>query len=186
MSKYARTFIELITNNSEIINDLSIIRELALPDCYVAAGYVRNFIWDSLHGYSKRTPLNDIDVIYYNPNEQDEGKEKEYESILKERTGVSIWSVKNQSRMHTQNRDQPYKSTEDAIRYWPETVTAVGIKLDKSDRIQFICPYGLDDLFELKVRQSPMFKDQSYYRDRVNKKNWLEIWPKLEIIYDFI
>lgn len=181
MSKYTSTFLELIRNNKEIMKDLSIIKELKLPDWYVAAGYVRNYIWDTLHSYPNRTPLNDIDVIYYNTDEIDEEIEKKYEQKLERDTGISIWSVKNQARMHIRNGDKPYNSIEDAISQWPETVTAVGIRLERDDNISIISPYGLEDLFEYRVRKSPLFKDETYYRTRINKKNWKEIWPRLVI-----
>jgi hypothetical protein len=163
------------------MKDLKRIKTLNLSDCYVAAGYVRNYIWDTLHGYSTRTPLNDIDVIYYNREEIDEEIEKEYEWILERETGSSKWSVKNQARMHISNGDQPYKSIEDAISHWPETVTAVGIRLEDDNSLSIISPYGLEDLFEYRVRKSPLFKDDSYYMSRVTKKNWKKLWPRLEI-----
>jgi hypothetical protein len=181
LSKYNDAFLELIRNNKEIMKDLTIVKEFNLPDWYVAAGYVRNYIWDSLHNYLIRTPLNDIDVIYYNMEEIDEEIDKRYEQKLILETGISIWSVKNQARMHTINGDPPYKSIEDAIRHWPETVTAVGIKLNEDNSISYISPYGLEDIFEYRVRRSPLFKDESYYRSRVRKKNWKEIWPRIEI-----
>ncbi|WP_438351216.1 nucleotidyltransferase family protein [Paenibacillus sp. FA6] len=157
------------------------MRALNLPNWVVAAGYVRNYIWDTLHGYSTRTPLNDIDIIYYNTEELDEDIEKEYERILEQQTGSSIWSVKNQARMHIRNGDEPYQSIEDAMSHWPETVTAVGIRLEDDNSISLVSPYGLEDLFEFRVRRSPLFKDDSYYKCRVTKKDWKEIWPKLEI-----
>ncbi|MHA0855385.1 nucleotidyltransferase family protein [Paenibacillus sp. CMAA1364] len=163
------------------MKDLKVIRALHLPDGYVAAGYVRNYIWDTLHGYSTRTPLNDIDIIYYNPNQLDEEIDKEYERILNLVTGRLIWSVKNQARMHIRNGVKPYQSVEDAMSYWPETATAVGFRMENDNSISVICPYGLEDLFELRVRKSPLFKDDSFYKTRVIEKNWIEIWPKLEI-----
>lgn len=182
MSKYKDTFIALIRNNDEIMKDLALIRELHLPDWYVAAGYVRNYIWDSLHGTSRRTPLNDIDVIYFNAEELDEEIEKQYEQQLQEKTGSTVWSVKNQARMHIRNGDQPYTSIEDAMSHWPETVTAVGIRLEEDNRITYVSPYGIDDIFEFRIRRSPKFEDESVYQSRVAKKNWRKIWPKLEIL----
>ncbi len=41
-------------------------RQLTLNDWCLAAGFVRNLIWDRLHGFSHSSPLNDIDVIYFN------------------------------------------------------------------------------------------------------------------------
>jgi hypothetical protein len=119
------------------MKDLSIIRELDLSEWYVAAGYVRNYIWDTLHSYPNRTPLNDIDVIYYNTDKLDEEIEKKYEQKLEQETGMSIWSVKNQASMHIRNGDKPYKSIEDAISQWPETVTTVGIRLAASTKSCF-------------------------------------------------
>jgi hypothetical protein len=184
LSKYTETFCELIQSNKEIMKDLSMIRELNLPDWYVAAGYLRNYIWDSLYKYSSRTPLNDIDVIYYNASEIDEEIDKKYECKLEQITGISIWSVKNQARMHINNGVAPYKSSQDAISHWPETVTAIGVRLEGNNNISFISPFGLDDLFEFKIRKNPLFIDESYFYARVQKKKWQEIWPRLEMLED--
>lgn len=182
LSKYHETFIELVENNVELMNDLAVVRSLQLPEAYIAAGYIRNYIWDYLHGYAARTPLNDIDVIYYNKDELDEEFEKKLEGLLKQETGNPLWSVKNQARMHIQNGDQPYSSIRDAISYWPETATAVAARLEVDNRISYVSPYGLDDLFECRVRQSPLFKDQAYYQMRLGKKQWHTLWTKLEIL----
>ncbi|WP_442600647.1 nucleotidyltransferase family protein [Paenibacillus sp. KN14-4R] len=181
MTRYMDPFLKLIRTNEDIMKDLSIIRELKLPDWYVAAGYIRNYIWDTLHEFPDRTPLNDIDVIYFDPNIIDEALEKEYEQRLIEATGLTIWSVKNQARIHIQNGDLPYLSIEDAVSQWPETVTAVGVRLEEDDSITVLSPYGLEDIFEYRVRRSPKFKDEAYYRARMNKKNWISIWSRLEI-----
>jgi hypothetical protein len=181
LSKYEDQFIELIANNREMMHDLYVIRELHLPGGCIAAGYVRNYIWDCLHGFTARTALNDIDVIYYNKDQCDEEFEKNIEQHLREETGSSLWSVKNQARMHIQNGDRPYQSISDAMSYWPETVTAVAIRLEADNRISYESPYGLDDLFEFRVRQSPLFKDEGYYQARINKKSWKALWPRLDI-----
>jgi hypothetical protein len=182
LSKYHELFIELISDNAEMMNDLSVVRSLELPHGHIAAGYVRNYVWDYLHGYQTRTPLNDIDLIYYNKDELDEVVEKKLEQQLKQATGNPLWSVKNQARMHIQNGDRPYQSIQDAISYWPETATAVAIRLESDDRISYVCPHGLDDMFECRVRQSPLFKDEAYYQKRVRGKQWEAIWPKLTFI----
>src|SRR5690606_7289248 len=121
-------------------------------------------------------------IIYFDTEKVDEGIEKKYEQVLEQKTGISIWSVKNQARMHIRNGDKPYTSVEEAMSYWPETVTAVGIRLEENNNITYASPYGLDDIFEMKVRRSSLFNDESYFRTRVSQKNWKGIWPKLEII----
>ena len=181
MIGYEKRFEEMILSHRGMMDDLRLIRQTELPGAYVAAGYVRNYIWDRLHGYTERTPLNDIDVIYYDRSRLDEDYEKQVERQLCEATGCSLWSVKNQARMHVQNGDPPYSSVEHAISFWPETVTAVAIRLESDDRLAWLCPYGLSDLFELRVRRSPLFSDEAYYRARVEGKNWRALWPRLHI-----
>ena len=47
---------------------MSVLRQAAqlqLPDWCIGAGFVRNLVWDKLHGYSRATPYNDIDLIYF-------------------------------------------------------------------------------------------------------------------------
>nr|WP_326111349.1 nucleotidyltransferase family protein [Paenibacillus macquariensis] len=92
------------------------------------------------------------------------------------------WSVKNQARMHLRNHVEPYNSTNDAMSCWPETATAVGVYLDKLDHMRIIAPYGLDDLFQLKVRQSSRNEDTTYFMKRVADKEWLTRWPNLTLV----
>lgn len=174
--------IKIMRTNEHLMRDLNLVKQLDLPSWCIAAGYVRNYVWDYLHGFSYRTPLNDVDVLYYNPEDLSEESEKEYELILKNQLQEYNWSVKNQARMHIRNHDEPYISVADAMKRWPETVTAVGISLDYQNNIEIISPHGLNDLFELVIRRSPYFKDNDYFYTRVQSKKWLELWPQLRLI----
>jgi hypothetical protein len=40
------------------------VRSLALPDCWIGAGFVRNAVWDHLHGREPAFPGTDVDVIW--------------------------------------------------------------------------------------------------------------------------
>ena len=55
----------LIAKDPQRLRILQQVRELDLPDCCVAAGFVRSAVWDHLH---QRTPSplpEDIDVIWF-------------------------------------------------------------------------------------------------------------------------
>jgi hypothetical protein len=45
---------------------------LHLPDWYLGAGFLRNAIWDHLHQHSQATPLNDIDLVYFDAKDLSE------------------------------------------------------------------------------------------------------------------
>ncbi|WP_026326881.1 nucleotidyltransferase family protein [Paenibacillus ginsengihumi] len=173
---------EAIRRQPEMMADLRLVAELGLPQGCIAAGYVRNFVWDVLHGYASRTPLHDVDVLYYDPDCLDEAVEKAYDAQLSARCPQRNWSVKNQARMHLRNGEAPYRSVEDAMRHWPETATAVGVCLNAEGEVELIAPLGLEDLLSLKVRQSPYFRDTAAFRERVAAKEWLRTWPRQTLI----
>lgn len=175
---------QYIEENEPMLNDLRRVRDLHLPDGYIAAGYIRNYIWDRLHGWDNRQQHNDIDVIYFDSNDCSEERDRELENQLIAATGNTKWSVKNQARMHEKNGNAPYTSTGDAISFWPEVVTAIAVRIDHEEQLEVLAPYGLEDLFQLKVRRSPRFEDRSYYLSRIHTKHWQQHWPLLQIEED--
>lgn len=179
-----KKLIDIILTNEHVIEDLKLVRGLELPDCWIAAGYVRNYVWDAAHGYKERTLLNDVDIIYFDSSDLSVTIEVEAEKKLQEQKPHYNWSVKNQARMHIRNESLPYTSTMDAMRYWPETATAAAICMDGDDHIHILAPHGLEDLLELKIRKSKFFKDKSYFLKRIKSKKWLEIWPMLQLLED--
>ncbi|MFC1787910.1 nucleotidyltransferase family protein [Patescibacteria group bacterium] len=156
------------------------VKELDLPDWWIGAGFVRNRVWDELHGYSKPTPLGDIDVIYFDTSNTSEVSENDYQKQLEQILPTDLWSVTNQARMYLINNDEPYTSSLDAVSYWPETATAIAVKLDINDRVIFKTTHGSEDLLNMIVRPTPVFENrQEIYQARLEKKNWSNIWPKL-------
>ncbi|BBH19636.1 hypothetical protein Back11_09810 [Paenibacillus baekrokdamisoli] len=164
---------------------LSTVRTLGLPDWWICAGFVRGKIWDVLHDFVSRTATPDIDVIYFDPNDLSETEEKRLEAKLNRLHPNVPWSVKNQARMHLVNDLPPYTSSEDAISKFPETATALGVHLDKHNNLILTARHGIEDVLNMIIRPTPTFIDNksltAIYESRLAKKNWLAIWPKLRI-----
>jgi hypothetical protein len=173
----------LVARDRQRMRVLGVVRDLGLPDCWVAAGFVRNCVWDHLHGRAASPLPRDIDVIWFDPAGCTPARDAGLEAALRGRDGTLAWSVKNQARMHERNGDAPYRSATDAMRYWPETATAVGVRLDARDGIEVAAPFGLDDLFGLIVRPAGRFvvDKHAMYRERVLSKQWEQTWPGLQI-----
>lgn len=159
---------------------LSAAAEMQLPDWCLAAGFVRNLVWDKLHDYSSPTALNDIDLIYFDPNNVSAERDREIESKLTDRLPV-LWSVKNQARMHQRNNDNPYTSTLDAMSYWVEIETAAGAALSESGEIVLLSPFGFEPLFEYTITLNNKRPKPQEFENRITSKRWLEIWPKLRV-----
>ena len=164
---------------------MSVIRaaeQLGLPDWMIGAGFVRNKVWDHLHGIARpMVDTADIDLIYFDPADSREETEKAHDARLRTMLDVP-WATKNQVRMHTVNNNQSYVSSSDALSRWVETATAVAVALD-CGRMRLIAPYGINDLVNLIVRPTPFFKDRlQTFHDRVTAKQWLVKWPKLRVV----
>lgn len=162
---------------------LRAVRDLRLPDCWVAAGFVRNAVWDLLHGYDEPTPLADIDVLFSLDAPDDAYSEQVYEAALAQALPQHTWQVRNQARMHHVNGFAPFRSSAHAMCHWVETPTATGLALDRLDRLQINAPLGVSDLMSLRVQPGPMFRGEKVpiYRDRIRRKGWGKQWPKLKI-----
>lgn len=181
--KVAITTVKSLIESSEWhMTTLRAVRELSLPDWYIGAGFVRNAVWDDLHGRSAFTPLNDVDVVYFGKKDTSKQLDVEMEHELLVRLPDRNWSVCNQARMHIRNDDHPYTSSEDAIGHWLETPTSVGVRMKPDGAISLVAPHGLGDLLSLDVRPTPSgyVKPEAYLR-RIESKDWLATWPQLTI-----
>lgn len=177
----------LIESDEWMMSILKIASELNLPDWVIGAGFIRNKVWDYLHGYQKeKVDTNDIDLVYFDSNGNDENADENLSKELKTKTGLN-WEVVNQAYAHKWYtiKPPPYTSSEDAVSKWPETATCVGVKIENG-KLKLLAPYGIEDLVNLVVRPSPVFIDKENVEnvviERVEKKKWLEKWPKLKVI----
>ncbi|RUQ27667.1 nucleotidyltransferase family protein [Peribacillus cavernae] len=166
---------------------LDTAKSLNLPDWWICAGFVRSKIWDVLHGFSERTTIPDIDVIYFDSINIDELEEKNFEEKLKSLIPNVPWSVKNEARMHVENNMPPYSSSVDAISKFPETATALGVKLDEKDNVIVTAPCGISDVINLEVKPTLYFTETEerveIYEERIAKKNWKSTWYKVKVFH---
>lgn len=174
-----KKLIEVMLSHPGTLPDLKLVQTLRLTDWYIAAGYVRNRVWDYLHNIKEPLILDDVDIIYFDRSDIAEETDKKYEAQLKSINSHMNWSVKNQARMHLRNHHDPYSSISDATKRWPETATAVGITLTDQGAVEVIAPHGLEDLFALRIRQSPYFRDRALFMKRIHDKRWLDRWKQL-------
>ncbi|MFC4410153.1 nucleotidyltransferase family protein [Chungangia koreensis] len=176
--------VKMIREDEWMMETLRAVDILRLPDWWICAGFVRSKIWDVRFGTGERTLLDDIDVIYFEPGNIEERIEKFYEKQLCSMMPGPRWSVKNQARMHVLNGVPPYSSSADGISKFPETATALGVKLDQSGNIILIAPWGTEDVLNGIIRPTPPFKKtrlMSIFETRLNTKKWEQNWKGLKV-----
>jgi uncharacterized protein len=174
--------IQLIQRDRWRMDCLEAVDSLGLPDWYIAAGFLRNAIWDAVHAKSARTPLNDVDVVYYDPGDHGTPPEGQIESLLRARDPTVKWEARNQARMHLLNGHAPYHDSAHAIAHWIEAPTCVGVRIGRDRRLEVVAPYGIAENWSLRVAPNPRIRyPAALFNQRVREKCWLEHWPRLRV-----
>jgi len=174
---------DIIAQDPVGMEQLRAARTLALPDWCIAAGFVRNRVWDHLHGIVPPRPPADIDVLYFDAADVSKDSEAAYEQRLQALLPAAPWQVRNQARMHVWKDLPPHRDTADAMTYWLETVTAVGVRLEADGRLTVVAPLGTDDLLGLCCRPTAFGRTRRHeYEARVAAKRWRELWPRVRFL----
>lgn len=174
---------------------MSILKRLCSvePSAYIAAGIIRNTVWAYLHGVEYNLNATEIDVIFHDDLEQAQHRSNDIITAMSEQFPQMQWDVTNQATVHHWYRKDngeciaPLQSIEHALSIWPETATAVAVRLmpyDESiqDQLEIVSPFGLSDLFELRLRWNPTLVSYEGFIKRLKQKQMMSRWPKLELI----
>lgn len=173
---------EIIRNQPNVLAALEAVRSLNLPDWAIGAGFIRSAMWDHICGMAVPTPVDDVDVLYHDPEDLSWTPEERAEMQLRAMLPAVPWSVRNQARMHLRKGHEPFTSTFDAMRYWLETPTCVALRLETSGTLTVLAPYGLEDLFARRIRPTAAgHQHPDDYMARVMAKRWHERWPGVVI-----
>ena len=175
--------LQAIQLNTDLMKILIIIRNLGLKDSWLAAGSIRNFIWNLLSDKSPFDRETDVDVIFFDPDISYE-ETVSLEKKLREDFPQYQWELKNQVYMHQHSpHTVPYTSSRDAMSKYPERCTAVGLRLNEDSTLELFAPYGLEDILNFQVHPTPHFLENedrmTLYQTRLSKKNWQEKWKNL-------
>jgi hypothetical protein len=179
--KTVEDIVHFIARQCDMMRLLEAVKNLSLPDCWIGAGFIRNAVWDAIHGNAVRT-CDDVDVVYFDAAEASTARDSAIEAALRDLHPDTRWDVKNQARMHQRNGDVPYLNTEDAIARWPETATAIAVRRT-ADHLELIAPHGIGDLVALIARPTPAFLSRAdVVARRICEKGWQARWPRLRIL----
>ncbi|MES2213291.1 MAG: nucleotidyltransferase family protein [Patescibacteria group bacterium] len=177
-----KEILELIENDKWMMDVLKRAEKLNLSDWLIGAGFVRNKVWNHMSGRkTEYLDATDIDLVYFDPTiENDQERDEQLMQTLHAETGLD-WELRNNAYNYKSDTRSIYVSAYDVIAAWPETVTAVGVRIENGV-LKLIAPYGIDDIVSFIVRPSPKYMDGiERIKTRIQKKKWLEKWPNLTI-----
>jgi uncharacterized protein len=178
----------LIHSSSMLMRALRAARAVDPPDWLIGSGVIRDRVWDHLHGFARPVPSKDVDLAFFDPSSLDSDRERSVQREVAALEPDICWEVTNQAAVHLWHPEvfgvevEPLTSSADGVGTWPETATAVGIRLRADDRIEAIAPCGLEDLFGLICRRNPRRVTVEQYRRRVENKRIARRWPRVQIL----
>ena len=178
----------LVRSTPWLLEVLQAARDVDPPDWLVGGGVLRDLVWDHLHGRSGPPQPRDVDLAFFDATRLDPARDAEVEQALQARLPGVPWDAKNQAAVHTWydrvygGEVAPLTSSADGVATWPETATAVAVRLLPDDRVQVVAPCGLDDLFGLVCRRNPRRVSVAHYRRRVRDKRIADRWPGVRIV----
>jgi hypothetical protein len=150
---------------------LAVARDLDLPDWLIMSGAVYQRVLNKLTMRAPDYGVRDYDFGYFDPT--DISYEAE-DAIIRRVTAAfdgplrSAIEVRNQARVHIWfegHFGEPYTSlscTAEALERFLSPMFAVGVRLDDDDRLHIAAPFGLADLFALRLRPNPRRPSTSF------------------------
>jgi len=185
-SLYSEHLKQMIYAHPELVLCFQYLRELN-PHAYLSAGIIRNMVWCVLHEQIYTIEHTEIDVIFYDTSDI-KNEEQRLTQLLSQKFTDNYWDVVNQAYVHlwyTTDDGKPisqYSSLINALSVWPETATAIAVRLTENNDLEILAPFGLSDLFELKVHWNNRLVSHNAFLERVQSKRFLERWTKLMIV----
>jgi uncharacterized protein len=152
---------------------LSVARHLCLPDWLLFSGAVYQPVLNHLTGRPLDYGIKDYDLGYFDATDLSYDAEdaviRRVKAAFDEPLRRMV-EVRNQARVHLWFEvkfGEPYSPlscTPEALERFASATFAVGVRLESDDRLHIEAPFGLADLFGLRVVPNPYRKSIGFDR----------------------
>ncbi|MET0274184.1 MAG: nucleotidyltransferase family protein [Phenylobacterium sp.] len=156
--------LEAILRRSEpLMRVMETARDLDLPDWLIFSGAIYQRVLNDRTGRDLDYGIKDYDLGYFDPDISWDAEDaairrvaEAFEPPLRE-----MVEVRNQARVHVWFEGKfgetygPLIHTAEAVSRFVSPLFAVGVRLEPDDRMTIVAPFGLEDLFALRLRPNP-------------------------------
>jgi uncharacterized protein len=177
---------DIVRASPTLMHVLTVLRGLDLPQWRVFSGAVYQAVWNAQTGRPPDYGVKDYDVAYFD----DTDLSYEAEDVVIRRVAAAferplkeMVEVRNQARVHLwfeQKFGEPYApltSTDEALERFVCPAFSVAVRLEQDDRISVAAPFGLADVFDMRLRRNPQRPEVRGWErtTRSAKARWPEI-----------
>ncbi|HEX3883344.1 MAG TPA: nucleotidyltransferase family protein [Stellaceae bacterium] len=178
---------EIVRSAPALMRVLETVSALDLPDWLVFSGAVYQRVLNRLTGRPADYGVKDYDVGYFDASDIS----YEAEDIVIRRIAAAFdeplrtqVELRNQARVHLwfeSHFGEPYtplSRTAEALERFVSPVFAVGVRLAADASLHIEAPFGLADLFDLRLRPNPNRPTQGFARTAAGV---VARWPELRV-----
>ena len=187
MNHLEQRLTDILKAAPQLMRVLKMARELDLPDWLVFSGAIYQPVLNHLTGRPLDYGIKDYDLAYFDAADIS----YEAEDVVIRRVAAafdeplkSMVEVRNQARVHLWFEDRfgeayaPLRSSAEALERFVSPLFAVGARLEADDRLTLSAPFGLEDLFGLRLRPNPSRLTRGFARAAASVQ---ARWPEVRI-----
>lgn len=162
-------------------------RRLDLPNWRIVSGALYNTVWNQLSGKPSGYGVRDIDLFYFDHGDLSYAAEdaviRRAETVLG--AAPTPVEIRNQARAHLWFPEKfgvaypPLANVDAALDRFASRTHAVAARLDDAGRIEIVAPFGLEDVFAMRLTPNRALDNQATYERKAARAKAL--WPELTI-----
>lgn len=183
-----RRVLELILRMDPVVmRVLRLARGLALPDWRLASGAIYQTIWNALTGRPAGHGIRDFDLLYFDGDTSYEAEDRVITRARPRFSGLPApVEIRNQARVHLWFRQKhgidypPLACTDEALINYAARTHSVAVRLEADGRLSLAAPFGLADIFAMRLVPNPVLDNSATYLDKALRMK--AAWPELEIL----
>jgi uncharacterized protein len=185
-----RRLTEIVFATAPLTQVLETARALALQDHLVFSGAIYQPVLNHLTGRPADYGIRDYDLGYFDASnlsyEAEDAVIRRVAAAFDEPLRSQV-EVRNQARVHLwfeAHFGEPYtpvSSTAEAIGRFASTISAIGVRLELDGELRIEAPFGLADLFALRLRPNPARATPNFARATASvRRRWPELLVESE------
>jgi len=163
-------------------------RSLDLPQWWLTSGAIYQTVWNALSDRQPGYGIKDFDLIYFDGSDLSYAAENTViERVASAFAGFAIpVETRNQARVHLWFEDRfgaPYPQLREAVeslRFYAAKTHAVAVRLHADDRLQIEAPFGLENIFAMRLVPNPAIDNGATYAEKAARMK--RLWPALTLV----
>lgn len=176
-----------VRETPELIVVLQVARADGLPDALIVAGALYNLVWNRLTGRPALTGVNDIDLVYFDPDVSWDAEDTVIRRLGAQFAHLPVpVEIRNQARVYLWFPEKlgiaafaPLRSAEDMLPFYAAHAFAVAVRLEPDGQLTIIAPFGLDALFSFVLTPNRRLPNRASYEKKTARAQ--SCWPELAI-----